>query len=146
MTNTQNPIHLRAVDLEDLSVLSSLAQDALVPVSDMVYIAADNQFILALNRFHWERADAAASYTRGHAGLRFDHVTAVQRRGLERVDPNRILSLLAISYDGHAEGGTVMLTFSEDVAIRLSVSDLAVSLDDLGEPWPTQWKPGHTPD
>lgn len=135
-------LHLRAADLEDLGVLSSMVQDALVPPGDMAFLPDEGRFVLALNRFRWEDAGDAPPYSRTHAGLRFDHVTGVQRRNMGKADRDRILSLLSIAY----HEGTVMLTFAEDAAVRLSVDGLAVALDDLGEPWPTQWKPGHEPE
>ncbi len=143
-------LHIRAVDLEDLSVLSSMVQDALVPPGDIAYLPSEGHFMMALNRFRWEAAGDAPPYSRTHSGLRLDKVTAVQRRGFSRWEKDKMLSLLSIAYaddeDGGAGGGTVMLTFAGDAAIRLSVSALSVALDDLGEPWPTEWKPGHQPD
>ena len=37
----------------------------------------------------------------------------------------------------------VHLQFADNRAVRVEVEELSVSLTDLGEPWPTQWKPGH---
>jgi len=135
-------LHIRAVDLEDLSVLSTMVQDALVPPADIAYLPDEKRLMLALNRFRWEEAGEDPPFSRTHAGLRFDNVTAVQRKGFSRWEKDKMLSLLSIAYDE----GSVMLTFASDAAIRLAVDALAVALDDLGEPWPTQWKPGHQPE
>lgn len=137
-------VRLRAEDLDDLAVLSGLVQDALVPPGDMAWLPAENRFILALNRFRWEAAGDAAPYSRTHAALRFEAVQSVQRRGMPPTDRDRVYALLAIAHD--AEAGRAVLTFSGDAAIRLSVDRLSVGLEDLGEPWPTQWKPAHDPD
>lgn len=142
MSESAQRLCLRAEDLEDLGVISSMVQDALVPPGDMAYLPEDGQFLLALNRFRWEAAGDAPPFSRTHAGLRFDRVTGVQRRNLGRGERDRILSMLSIAY----HGDTVVLIFAENAAIRLTVGKLAVALDDLGEPWPTPWKPGHDPD
>lgn len=142
MANENAALRLRAFDLADLGVLSSMVQDALVPAVDMVYLPDARQFVLALNRFCWETADNGPPYWRCHAGLRFDNVTGVARRNVVRGDADRMLSLLAIAYDD----GVVMLTFSGGAAVRLTVTDLVVALQDLDEAWPTQWKPEHDPD
>jgi hypothetical protein len=141
-----NPLKLMAKDLEDLSVISGLVQDAIVPPADMTYLPDEGTFALALNRFQWERAGDSPPYSRSHAGLRIDNVKAVRRRGISPSgDRERLLSLLAIAYAEGIDGApnAIHLQFSEDRAVRLDVGDIAVALSDLGEAWPTQWKPGH---
>jgi hypothetical protein len=141
-TDNAAPLRLRAFDLEDLGVISSMVQDALVPGRDMKYMSDDNCFLLALNRFQWEQVGDHPPYSRSHAGLRFDHVTHVARRGFSPESADEMFSMLALTYHENMIG----LTFSGNAAIRLTVDKLAVGLTDLGTPWPTQWKPGHDPD
>lgn len=140
------PLKLAARDLEDLSVLSSMVQDAIVPPADMAYWPEDGAFALALNRFKWEGAADGPPYARTHAALRIEKVKAVRRKGISPTgDRERLLSLLAVAYAEGAYGApdAVHLQFADDRAIRIEVEELAVSLTDLGDPWPTQWKPGH---
>ena len=139
MRDGDAPLKLRAFDLEDLGILSGMVQDSLVPLADMRFLADDRSFILALNRFCWERDDGAPPYARIHSGLRFDTVNKVARRGIDGRARDKVLSLLAIAF----HEGTVVLTFSGGGAIRLDVDKLAVALEDLGPSWPTDWKPGH---
>lgn len=141
MAQETDPVKLRAFDLEDLSVLSGLVQDALAPATDMIYLPNEQCFAIALNRFKWEGSESGPPYERTHAGLRFDKVIRVARRNMPNADRERILSLLAISY----HEGVVVLTFSGEAAIRLEVESLHVCLQDLGDPWPTQWLPEHDP-
>ena len=142
MGKAAEPLQLMARDTEDLSVLSSLCQDALCPATDMAYLRDEACFILALNRFCWEQKREAPPYTRTHAGLRFDNVTDVKSKGMPAAKGDKILCLLSIAY---AEQ-TVVLSFSGDAAIRLTVDSLQAALSDLGDPWPTQWQPKHNPD
>lgn len=142
-------LKLRAVDLDDLSVISSMTQDALVPMDDMLYLPDQGSFIAAINRFCWEGVEEGPPYHRCHAGLRFDRVSAVRRKGVSRSEKTRILDLLAIAYAPDEEGqksgpGRVMLSFADDAAVQLDVSELLCGLEDLGDPWPTHWKPEHT--
>lgn len=148
MTKQHEPLKILAQDLEDLSVVSSMLQDALVPLADISFLKDDGQFVLALNRFCWE--DKASNgddgpFSRTLAGLRFDHVSQVGYRGLERGRVDAVHELLAIAYDpGEAgEKGQVVLHFAGGGAIRLVVDKLACALEDLGEAWPTQWLPEH---
>ncbi len=140
MAPDHNPLRLKAFDREDLSVIAAMAQDALAPVGDIAFLADEERFVMALNRFRWERLRAGEkSGERVHAGLRFDTVKRVTFRGIDRKDRGRYLELLTIACDE----GTVVLHFAGGGAIRLEVEKLACALSDLDEPWPTQWAPEH---
>lgn len=148
MTKQHKPLKILAQDLEDLSVLSSTLQDALVPLADISYLKDDRQFVMAVNRFCWEDKPKDAHdgpFYRTLAGLRFDHVCQVGYRGLERGRVDAMHELLTVVYDAGPEGqnGQVVLHFAGGGAIRLVVERLACALEDLGEPWPTQWAPRH---
>ena len=139
----QEPARLRlfAKDLKDLSVISALLQDALVPLGDMAYLPEEKSFVLALNRFRWEAEDGARTHERVHCGLRFDGVSGVRYRGIDRRRRGAILSLLAIAHDQ----GVSTLHFSGGGIIRLEADALNCGLEDFGEPWPTQRAPHHDP-
>jgi hypothetical protein len=47
-------LKLRAEDDEDLGVISACLQDALIPLSDMEFLAAEMRFAFVANRFRWE--------------------------------------------------------------------------------------------
>ena len=136
-------LKLRAADADDLAVISACLQDAVVPVRDMAYLADENRFAMVANRFRWEDADGepveGRIYQRVHAGVCFDAVTGVRQHGLDQKRRGQILSLLALA----AGDGSVELKFSAGVVIRLEVSNIMCHLQDLDEPWPTQWRPRH---
>ena len=142
MTGTAR-LKLRATDAEDLAVISTCLQDAVVPVRDMAWLADENRFALVANRFRWEEQTGppveGRIYHRVHAGVCFDAVTAVRQQGLDQKRRGQILSLLALA----AGDGGVELKFSAGVVIRLEVSKIMCHLQDLDEPWPTQWRPRH---
>ncbi len=50
----ENKLKLMALDAEDLSVISSAVQDALVAVRDCAYFEDEKRFVLLVNRFRWE--------------------------------------------------------------------------------------------
>ena len=47
-------VKLAATDPEDIAVLSALLQDAVIPISEMIYLAAESRFAMVANRFRWE--------------------------------------------------------------------------------------------
>lgn len=134
-------LKLIARDEDDLDVLSTVLQDALIPVSEMAYLPEERRFVLVANRFRWEAPPGRprVNFERRLTGLSVDGVTTVRRRGFSLAEPDRILALLAI----RRVEGALQLEFARGAAIRLETSEILCHLDDLGEPWPTRWQPRH---
>jgi Protein of unknown function (DUF2948) len=133
-------LRLKAVDREDLTIIASCLQDALVLVGDMVFLPDVQRFVLVANRFGWEKASPHADERdRVTCGITFGNVSAVRKRGFDLHESDRILALLTIQ---PAEGA-IDLIFSGDSAIRLETTQILCHLEDVGEPWPTQWRPSH---
>ncbi len=160
------PLKLRAHDAEDLRALAACLQDALVPLADVAYLKAEKRFVMVANRFMWERgarpapvpapepveasaeAGADARFDEAEAGsisyrvncaVTFDRVRNVGFRGLDPREKDQILNLLTIELGP----GAVRLVFAGGGAIRLEVRDIRCHLEDVGEPWPTHWRPNH---
>jgi hypothetical protein len=136
-------LKLRALDEEDLAVISAILQDALVTVGELVYLPEERRFVLVANRFRWEPQPGEARQERTLSGLCIDEVVAVRRRGFRPRDQERILSLLAITAEPRDRHTALLLEFAGGSSIRLEVGRILCHLDDLGEPWPTRWRPQH---
>jgi hypothetical protein len=140
-------LKLRAEDADDLAVISACLQDAIVPVRDVAYVPEEREFLLVANRFRWESglgpAPGETPFERTLCGVAFREVTGVAYRGFRRSEGDRLLSLLAIRAEAGAEDGVVLLEFSGGAVIRLDVDRILAHATDLGEPWPTRWRPGH---
>ncbi|TAJ36789.1 MAG: DUF2948 family protein [Reyranella sp.] len=134
-------LKLSALDAEDLGVISAAVQDALVAVRDCAYLKDEKRFVLLLNRFQWE-ADPSidSAHSRTHSALVFNEVTGVRHHDIPLGEPDRMLELLAVTLEND---GSVALRFASGRAIRLEIGRLACHLGDVGEPWPTPWKPAH---
>ena len=133
-------LKLRAIDEEDLAVISAILQDALVAVGDMDFLAEESRFVLVANRFCWEAKPIDnAHYERTLAGLAFSEVSAVSLRGFDRRDPDRLLQILALHRDGEA----IILDFSSGASLRLEAAQILCRMEDFGEAWPTPWRPRH---
>ena len=137
-------LRLKATDTQDLAVLASVVQDAVVPLSDMTYQAAEALFVLAANRFRWEDAGEThvegRIYERQRCSVRVEGVTAVRVRGIAQDRRGDMLSLLTIRTDG---ADAIELVFAGGGVIRLEVDGILCHLDDFDEPWPTMWRPNH---
>jgi hypothetical protein len=130
-------LKLRAEDDEDLAVFSACLQDALAPVGDMAWLREERRFVLVVNRFRWECKDVPCERTL--AGVCFEDVDNVQVKGFSAVQRERILELLAM----HRDGTAIVLEFASGARLRLDAKSIRAVIEDLGEPWPTQWRPAH---
>lgn len=144
------PLRLKALDADDLAVVSSLVQDSVFPSSEMVWKSKERRFALLLNRFRWEDVDKAQNrnraFERVQSVLAIEDVTAVRSQGVPRGDADTVLSLLSISFEAGEDGtGTVILTLAGDGAIALSVEALEVVLRDVTRPYvaPSHKAPQH---
>ncbi len=135
-------LKLSALDADDLEVVSAAVQDSLVAVRDCAFFAGEKRFVLLLNRFCWE-ADATidTAYWRTHSALVFNEVNAVHHHKIPLKQPDRVLDLLSVAME---TDHSVVLRFAADRTIRLEIGRLACHLGDVGEPWPTPWKPAHS--
>ncbi|WP_170350214.1 DUF2948 family protein [Ruegeria atlantica] len=144
------PLNLGAEDAEDLQVISTLAQDAVFPVTEITWQPSQRRFGLLLNRFRWEDKDAATRrdrpFERVQAVLVFDSVLSVASQGIDRRDKEMVMSLLSIDFEAGEDGaGQVLLTLAGDGAIRLKVEALDATLKDVTRPYkaPSGQAPHH---
>lgn len=144
------PLNLKAMDAEDLQVISSLVQDAVFPVTEMTWDRRRRQFGLLLNRFRWEDAPDAEKrsrpFERVQAVLAIEDVMGVSSQGIDRKDADLILSVLAVSFEAGEDGtGRVVLTLAGDGAVAIAVEALEVTLKDVTRPYvaPSRKAPHH---
>jgi Protein of unknown function (DUF2948) len=137
-----------ALDADDLAVVSTHLQDAVVKVADVVWMPKDKRLVIGLNRFDWEATlEPNPQYRRRRSALRFDRVLGFKCRQVTPGDKEAILNLLAIEFaESDTPGGVVTLIFSGNAALRLEVECLEVELADLGAVWTTTTCPGHPVD
>ncbi|MBQ0751937.1 MAG: DUF2948 family protein [Roseovarius sp.] len=131
------PLNLGAMEAEDLKILSSLAQDAVFPITEMTWQPTKRRFGLLLNRFRWEdRGRERHGPERVQSLLVVDNVLRVASQGIDRSDKDTILSLLAITFEPGTEGaGHLLLTLAGDGALRLEIEALEVTLKDVTRPY-----------
>ncbi len=140
------PVALRALDAEDLKVVSSVAQDAVFPSAEMTWDRRRRRFAILLNRFRWEEAGAKTAPERVQSVLAIEDVQSVRSQGVDRGDADMILSLLALEWTAGEDGaGTITLVLAGDGAIACNVEALEVTLRDVTKPYvaPSGQAPSH---
>jgi hypothetical protein len=131
------PLNLGALDADDLNVLSSLAQDAVFPATEMRWDRKAARFALLINRMRWEdEGKTRHAPERVQSVLVFNTVQTVVSQGVIKGDADTILSLLNITFEQtDSPSGHILLTLAGDGAIRLSVEAIDVSLKDVTKPY-----------
>ena len=142
------PLRLRAMDADDLQVISALVQDAVFPITEMAWNRSARRFGLLLNRVRREdrRVVQGQEVERVQSVLAIEDVMEVRTQGIDRSDRDIVLSLLSVQMEAGEDGtGRIVLTLAGDGAIALEVEALEVSLRDVTRPYlaPTGKIPTH---
>ncbi|WP_439142470.1 DUF2948 family protein [Pseudooctadecabacter sp.] len=146
----EKPLRLKALDADDLGILSGLVQDAVFPAAEVKWDRKGRRFAVLLNRFRWEDAPKAEArrrdYERVQSVLMIEDVIRVQTQGVDPKDAEMVLSVLTVVFHAADDGaGFVELTLAGDGAIRVEVEALEVLLKDVTRPYvaPSRAKPDH---
>lgn len=145
-------MRLLAETAEDLEVLSTLLQDAIIPGEDMVHDRGGRRFVMVVNRFCWDlppvdgvmSQDGGPVYERRLCGVQVRNVTAVRQTGMPADRRSALLNLLAIraNLEG-TSGSNVELLFSGGAVLRLEIESLSVIAEDMDAGQPTPNRPTH---
>ncbi|MEE4120925.1 MAG: DUF2948 family protein [Paracoccaceae bacterium] len=132
----ERPVNLRALDADDLKVIAALTQDAVFPASEMTWDARRRRFAVLLNRFRWEDGGGRRRPERVRAVLTVEDALGVSSQGVERGDPDTVLSLLTLDWTPGPDGtGRITLVLAGDGAVTVDVEALEVTLTDVTRPY-----------
>ena len=141
---------LRAETPDDLTVLSALVQDAVLPITEIRWDRRARRLSLLINRFRWEDRAAAERGRRGYERvqslLSVSDVTGVASQGIDRTDRETVLSILSLAGEPLSGGvGRIVVTLAGDGALAATVECLGVDLRDVTRPYlaPSRRAPGH---
>jgi hypothetical protein len=142
------PVKFVALDPEDLEVVSTHLQDALVKVADVIWRPKEKRLVVALSRFDWLAAEGTRpELRRCRSALRFERVSSCKCKCVNPHGKDDVLNLLAVEFsETNCPAGVVTLTFSGGGALRLEVECLEAELADIGPSWPAGARPIHSDD
>ena len=133
-------LKLIAQDDEQLTILSSLAQDSIIKSNEMGYDKKNKRFALLMNRYRHEEENPSRIRTAIH----FDYVESVKSVGIDKESKDEILVLLAIRFEIKSKpSGLIFLEFSNNKSISFDVESIEAFLTDMGEPWKISNRPDH---
>lgn len=143
----EQPIRLRGESTDDLAVIASLTQDAVLPSSEISWLPKENRFGLLLNRYRWENKSKDAE--RVQTVLVFDSVLRARTNGVDSANKDQILSILDIIFTPTDDGaGTLNIILAGDGEIALDVECIDIILQDATRPYvaPSKSQPNHALD
>ena len=145
--HANDAISLRCKRVEDLEVVSSLLQDAMVRNIDLHFEKTENRFLFIANRFCWEALTKnlkEKSFYRVLSGINIQNVISVKQKNLMQHKEDQaalFYNLLTIRYDNSKN--EVTLLFSQNVSVKLIVLELDIFIRDIAIPYPTTQIPEH---
>lgn len=150
----EKPLNIGALDLDDLKVLSSLVQDAVLPVGEIQWRPKSRQLGLLVNRFRWEDKEAAEAQGRPlervQSVITVNSVLKVSSQGINRTDKETIVSILSVEFEGNSpdDAGFVTFVLAGDGALRAEVEALDIAVRDVTRPYraPSGKAPSHPND
>lgn len=139
------PLKLRAETQDDLTVLSSVLQDAILRVGEISYNALGRALSLRLSRYKHE---ANGTSERVLCGLRVDGVLGLKSRGIDRSDPDAMAVLLALEFSAgkSAPEGELRFILAGGGELCASVECIDLIVSDVAEPRKTDRRPLHPVD
>ena len=106
-------LKLIALDREGLEVISAHTQNTCVKRSDMAWLPRQHRFVVAGMRYDWVGAKTGPA-ERVASILRFDRVLKVSHLGLEHLDSEATLNLLAVTFEKtDPPAGMIILAFAD---------------------------------
>ena len=147
MGREKDCLRLKAVDADDLAVIAACLQDALIPLSEMVYLPDERRFLAAFTRFRREclaDPDCCDGLTQCQSVLTFNGVECVRHHGIDpRFGGVRLEFLTMVAEPGADGVTTVVLIFAGDMALQLRMRGIAATLCDFGVACPASAAPRH---
>ena len=135
-------LKLKFLDKDEIKIFSTLCQDGIFSIDEIIYNKSDKILIATFSRFCWEFVEKKIknkTFYRVVSGLRICHVDDISYINIDKIDSSMFINLLSVDFNENQ----IILNFSSDLTIKLQVEKIKIFLDDLDMPWPTVKKPMH---
>ena len=87
-------LKIKAIDSDDLTILSSLCQDGIFSVDEIVYLKEEKKLIATFSRFCWELKNTLDYGKQVHfrvvTGLQIHNVININYKNFEKIIPNNL--------------------------------------------------------
>ena len=135
-------LKLKFLDKDEIKIFSTLCQDGIFSINEIIFNKTDEMLIATFSRFCWEfikKKNKDDVFYRVVSGIRICNIKKINFINKDKIDPSKFVNLLSVEYHKNE----IKLNFSSDLTIKLLVEKIEIFLDDLDMPWPTGKKPMH---
>ena len=135
-------LKLKFLNKDDIKIFSTLCQDGIFSIDEIIYNKNDKILIATFSRFCWEfvgKKIKDETFYRVVSGIRICNVNKITYTNKDKINSSKFINLLSV--DNH--DNEISLNFSSNVTIKLFIEKIEIYLDDLDMPWPTVKKPMH---
>tara|TARA_B100000963_G_C22211569_1_gene487528 strand:+ start:129 stop:596 length:468 start_codon:yes stop_codon:yes gene_type:complete len=135
-------LKLKFLEKDEVKIFSSLCQDGIFSVDEIIFNKSDKILIATFSRFCWEFFEKNLKnkiFYRVVSGIRICNVNEINYINQELIDSSKFINLLSVDYYNN----NITFNFSSEFTIKLKVEKIEIFLDDLDMPWPTGKKPMH---
>ena len=133
MKEIGNKLRLIGNNVEDLKIISAYCQDAIIKITNLVYLKKNKIFIAKLSRFMWEDLEKGVfrKYKRIDSYLRFNFIEKVVSKNINQKKSRKNLELLTIKpFLDKNDYYEINLIFSGNSVISIKSESIDVILDD----------------
>ena len=135
-------LKLKFLNKDDIKIFSTLCQDGIFSIDEIIYNKSDKILIATFSRFCWEFVEKKIkdkTFYRVVSGIRICNVNKINYTNKDKINSSKFINLLSV--DNHKN--EIKLNFSSGITIKLFIDEIEIYLDDLDMPWPTAKKPMH---
>ena len=135
-------LKLKFLNKDDLKIFSTLCQDGIFSIDEIIYNKSNKILIATFSRFCWEfvaKKIKDKTFYRVVSGIRICNVKKINYTNKDKINSSKFINLLSV--DNHKN--EIKLNFSLGITIKLFIDEIEIYLDDLDMPWPTGKKPIH---
>ncbi len=135
-------LKLKFLDKDEIKIFSTLCQDGIFSIDEIIYNKSDKVLIATFSRFCWEFVEKKIKdkiFYRVVSGIRICNIKKINYLNKDKIGSSKFINLLSVE---NLEN-EIILNFSSDITIKLLVEKIEIYLDDLDMPWPTGKKPMH---
>ena len=135
-------LKLKFLDKDEIKIFSTLCQDGIFSIDEIIYNKSDKVLIATFSRFCWEFVEKNIkdkTFYRVVSGIRIFNVNKINYVNKDKIDTSKFINLLSVDN----QENEIILNFSSDITVKLLTEKIEIYLDDIDMPWPTGKKPMH---
>ena len=135
-------LKLKFLDKDEIKIFSTLCQDGIFSIDEIIYNKSDKVLIATFSRFCWEFVEKKTkdkTFYRVVSGIRICNVNKINYVNKDKIDTSKFINLLSVNN----QENEIILNFSSNITVKLLIEKIEIYLDDLDMPWPTGKKPMH---